>query len=207
MYFVFPPTTTMFTVQPGAPFFIADDGDIEGEFYEEEPVMEETSTPTKLKVKNPFENMNVKNPFANAKNPFAGATASSSPTGKISTPKVDTTKVKDWVSDFANSKEGEAALDGLKGFAGIVADVGKELAKGVGKTVGDQLKELKESKKNKDTTATTTTTPTTAKATTFTPPPAAPAAPASYLENLESLEESEEYEYYDDEDLEDGFAP
>ena len=151
-----------------APFFIAGEYDDEGfgddgEYYEEE--VPTTST----MMKNPFANTNFK------------------------APQIDTSKVKTWLTDFANSPEGEQALDNLKNFAGMVGSMGKDLAMGVGSAVGESLKELKE--KKKQTIA--------EKYDSYAAPPATPKSTGggpsfSYLEALsdDEVTEEDEDEYY-----------
>ena len=143
-----------------APFFIA--GEVEEEYYEEEEIP--TTTKTTM-----------------MKNPFAGT--------NFKAPQIDTSKVKTWLTDFANSPEGEQALDNLKSFAGMVGNMGKEIAMKAGSAVGESLKELKEKKKSTGVAETydSYTPPTTYKSPTGGPS-------FSYLEALSDDEVTEEQE-------------
>ena len=160
-----------------APFFIAgeydDDGygDEGGEYYEED----EMPTTTSTMMKNPFANTNFK------------------------APQIDTSKVKTWLTDFANSPEGEQALDNLKNFAGMVGSMGKDLAMNVGSAVGESLKELKEKKKSSAGTGGSGSS-IAEKYDSYTPPttPKSSSPSFSYLEALsdDEVTEEDEDEFY-----------
>ena len=64
---------------------------------------------------------------------------------------IDTEKIKTWVTDFANSKEAEEAMENLKAFAGKAGKAGLELAKNLGAKAGETLKEMKDAKDAKST--------------------------------------------------------